>query len=153
MADGDQPSSTQSVNGDGIEAKLKHLEFIQGAIARMSTSSFLFKGWAITIGAGLSAFAATSTTGVLRVALIGAIVSSVLFWGLDGYYLWIERRYRKLYCQVAAKPPQDINFSMETDRSHPAREWLGASFRPHIFVFYGAIILGEVLGLLFIKGK
>jgi hypothetical protein len=34
-----------------MDAKLKHLEFIQAVISRMSTSSFIFKGWAITIAA------------------------------------------------------------------------------------------------------
>lgn len=153
MPEAEPIESTQHVNGDGIDAKLKHLEFIQSAIARMSTSSFLFKGWAITIAAGLSAFAATSTTEGLRVALIGAIGSSLLFWGLDGYYLWIERRYRKLYQQVAASQPENVDFSMNTDRSHPICEWFRAVFRPHVSIFYGAVVLGEILGLIFIKGK
>jgi hypothetical protein len=138
---------------DGIDAKLKHLEFIQGAIARMSTSSFLFKGWAITIAAGLSAFAATSTNSVLRVALAGAIVSSLLFWGLDGYYLWIERRYVALYQRVAAMPPREIDFSMQTDKSDPVWEWLKTCFRPHLWGFYPAIVAGEIAGLFLIKGK
>ena len=146
-------ASTPPLAGDGLEAKLKHLEFIQGAIARMSNSSFLFKGWAITIAAGLSAFAATSSRDVLRVALTGAIVSSVLFWGLDGYYLWIERRYVALYKSVAGKEPGDIDFSMETDRSKPARSWFRACRRPHLVYFYGLIVVGEVVGLLLIKGK
>jgi transposase len=34
-----------------LEAKLKHLEFIQTVITRLATNSFLFKGWAITIAA------------------------------------------------------------------------------------------------------
>jgi hypothetical protein len=153
MPEPDPAASKPSVNGDGIEAKLKHLDFIQGAIARMSTSSFLFKGWAITIAAGLSAFAATSTTGVLRVALIGAILSSVLFWGLDGYYLWIERRYVALYNKVAAQRPDEIDFSMQTDKSHPACAWFKTCLRPHLWVFYGAIIVGEAVGLGLIKGK
>jgi hypothetical protein len=152
MQETDPTAPSPSVNGDGIEAKLKHLEFIQGAIARMSTSSFLFKGWAITIAAGLSAFAATSTTGVLRVALIGAILSSVLFWGLDGYYLWIERRYVVLYNRVAAQRPCEIDFSMQTDKSNPVSEWFKICFRPHLWVFYGAIIIGEAVGLGLIKG-
>jgi hypothetical protein len=142
-------SSTQA--GDDLEAKLKHLEFIQGAIGRMSNSSFLFKGWAITIAAGLSAFAATSDQGVLRVALIGAIVSSILFWGLDGYYLWIEHRYVALYKTVAGKEGTD--FSMETDRSKPVCNWLKRCRRPHLVSFYGVIVIGDVVGLLLIKGK
>ena len=39
-----------------MEAKLKHLEFIQTVITRMATNSFLFEGWAITIAAGLAGF-------------------------------------------------------------------------------------------------
>lgn len=142
-----------AANGGGIEAKLKHLEFIQAVIARMSNSSFLFKGWAITIAAGLSAFAATSSQGVLRVALIAAIVSSVLFWGLDGYYLWIEHRYVALYQKVADMEPSEIDLSMQTDRSNSAREWLKACVRPHLLFLYGTMLIGEVIGLLLIKGK
>ena len=67
-----------------MDAKLKHLEFIQSVISRMATNSFLFKGWAITIAAGLSAFAAADTkAGALSIAL----VSTFIFWALDGYYL------------------------------------------------------------------
>jgi len=145
-------SADSPSDGGAIDAKLKHLEFIQSAIARMSTSSFLFKGWAITIAAGLSAFAATSTTDALRVALVGAIVSSLLFWGLDAYYLWIERRYVALYQRVASMPPREIDFSMQTDKSDPVREWFKTCFRPHLWVFYLAIVLGEIIGLVLLKG-
>ena len=87
-----------------MEAKLKHLEFIQAAIARMATNSFLFKAWAITIAAGLSAYAAAdSRIAVLTVAL----VTTVLFWGLDGYYLWLEQGFRDLHSVVAAKKGDD----------------------------------------------
>src|SRR5579875_1978829 len=125
---GDSPSGASAGSHSGsLDAKLKHLEFIQGVIARMSNSSFLFKGWAITIAAGLSAFAATSSQSVLRVALIGAIVSSVLFWGID--------------C------------STETEKSKPACNWLTSCRRPHLVSFYGLIVTGEVVGLLLIKRK
>jgi hypothetical protein len=151
---GDSPSGASAGSDSGsLDAKLKHLEFIQGVIARMSNSSFLFKGWAITIAAGLSAFAATSSQSVLRVALIGAIVSSVLFWGLDGYYLWIEHRYVALYKTVASKEPDKIDFSMVTEKSKPACNWLTSCRRPHLVSFYGLIVIGEVVGLLLIKGK
>jgi hypothetical protein len=35
------------------ENKRKHLEFIQGVITRMNTSSFLIKGWTITLVSAL----------------------------------------------------------------------------------------------------
>lgn len=152
--DSDMSQGPEAETGDGrIDAKLKHLEFIQAVIARMSTSSFLFKGWAITIAAGLSAFAATSTSGVLRVALVGAIFSSVLFWGLDGYYLWIERKYVGLYKKVAATPASKVDFSMVPDNPKPFGKWVRTCRRPHLVFFYGLIVIGEVVGLLLIKGK
>ena len=67
-----------------MEQKLKHLEFIQAVISRMATNSALFKGWAVTIAAGLSAFATAET----KVALLFiAIISTTMFWALDGLYL------------------------------------------------------------------
>ena len=35
--------------------KLKHLEFIQGIITRMANNSFMLKGWAVTLVAGIFA--------------------------------------------------------------------------------------------------
>lgn len=146
-------SNLPAPNGGDLNAKLKHLEFIQGVIGRMSTSSFLFKGWAITIAVGLSAFAATKSHDVLRVALIGALASTVLFWGLDAYYLWIEHRYVALYREVSKKEPAEINFAMDTDKSAAAREWFKRCLRPHLVFFYGVIFIGEAIGLYLIRGK
>jgi hypothetical protein len=146
-----EASSSGSTNG--MDAKLKHLEFIQAAIARMSTSSFLFKGWAITIAAGLSAFGAADTKSAIGVALGTAIVSTMLFWGLDGYYLWLERGFVKLHDTVAAKSEADIDFSMRIDKSKAVRRWLRTCFRHHLFFFYGTIIVLEVIGLSVIRSK
>ena len=134
-----------------MEAKLKHLEFIQAAIARMATNSFLFKGWAITIAAGLSAAAAASSrTGLVAVALI----STVMFWGLDGYYLWLERGFVALHNEVTAKSEADIDFSMRIDKTHPVRRWLKTCRRYHLLAFYGSITVIEVIGIFVIrKGK
>ena len=38
-----------------MEKKLKHLEFIQNAINRMASNSFIIKGWCITLIVGLFA--------------------------------------------------------------------------------------------------
>jgi hypothetical protein len=103
-----------------MEAKLKHLDYIQAAISRMATNSFLFKGWAITIAAALSAFAAVDTKIAL---LIIALASTVMFWGLDGYYLWLERGFVKLHNEVAAKDEANIDFSMKIDKTDAAWKW------------------------------
>lgn len=131
-----------------MEPKLKHLEFIQGAISRMATNSFLFKGWAITIAAGLSAFGAANTKAAL---LVIALVSTAMFWGLDGYYLWLERGFIDLHKRVAAKDEADIDFSMQIDKTHAARKWFKTCWRYHLVLFYGIIIVVDVVGIFVIK--
>src|SRR6266702_2736166 len=133
-----------------MECKLKHLEFIQAAISRMATNSFLFKGWAITIAAALTAFAAVETKVVL---LTIALVSTVMFWGLDGYYLWLERGFVALHNEVAAKAEADIDFSMKVDKSHAMRAWLNTCRRYHLFFFYGSIVVIDIIGIAVIKGS
>ena len=39
-----------------LENKLKHLELVQGVVNRMSNNSFLLKGWAVTLVAGIVCF-------------------------------------------------------------------------------------------------
>jgi hypothetical protein len=132
-----------------MEAKLKHLEFIQAVISRMAQNSFLFKGWAITIAAALTAYGAVHT----KHALLGiALVSTVMFWGLDGYYLWLERAFIKLHEAVAAKPADKIDFDMRPDKSCAASTWFKTCWRPHLLFFYGALIVVDVIGILVIKG-
>ena len=38
-----------------MDKKLKHLEFIQGVINRLSTNSFLLKGWSVVLVSALFA--------------------------------------------------------------------------------------------------
>ena len=131
-----------------MECKLKHLEFIQAAISRMATNSFLFKGWAITIAAALSAFASVETKTVL---LLIAVISTIMFWALDGYYLWLERGFIRLHSQVALKNEGEIDFSMRIDKTHALCRWLKTCFRPHLVAFYGTIILVDVIGIIAIR--
>lgn len=133
-----------------MEAKLKHLEFIQAAISRMATNSFLFKGWSITIAAGLAAFGVANTRAAL---LIVALVSTVMFWALDAYYLWLERGFVKLHEQVAAKKEADIDFSMKIDKTGAAWKWFKTLFRYHLCLFYGSIITVDVIGIIVVRSK
>ena len=131
-----------------MEAKLKHLEFIQAVIARMATNQFLFKGWAITIAAALSAFAAVDTRWAL---LVVALASTLLFWGLDGYYLWLEHGFVKLHNIVAVKDEADIDFTMKIDKSNATSEWLRTCMRHHLYAFYGIIVIVDCVGIVVIK--
>ena len=67
-----------------MDKKLKHLEFIQGTISRMSNTSFLLKGWSVTIIGGLFALSEKQS----QMELLWMIVLiAIIMWGLDGYFL------------------------------------------------------------------
>ncbi len=134
---------------DEIAAKLKHLEFIQGVISRMAMNSFLYKGWAISVAVGLAAFAAVDSRSALLAIAIG---SSLLFWGLDGYYLWLEHGFINLYETAAKKSGADVDLSLKIDKSRPFCGWVKTSFRPHLFMFYGVIIVLDVVGIFLVRG-
>lgn len=70
---------------------------IQAIIARMAGNSFLLKGWAVTLVAGLTAVAKTGQH--VHVAWIGCGVAAV-FAVLDAMYVALEREYRALYRRV-----------------------------------------------------
>lgn len=94
-----------------MEKKFKHLEMIQGIINRMAGNSFMLKGWAVTLVAGVYALASNDTN---KVYFLIAYVPIIIFWGLDAYYLRQERLYRKLYDKVRKQDENDIDFSMNT---------------------------------------
>jgi hypothetical protein len=133
-----------------MDAKLKHLEFIQAVIARMANNSFVFKGWAITIAAALSGFAAVDRKqGLLAIAL----ATTLMFWALDAYYLWLERCFVALYTKVAAKAAESIDFKMGIDKTGAAIAWFKTCWRPHLWLFYGTIIVVDAVGIFVVKPK
>jgi hypothetical protein len=142
------------MNGEAwqMDRKLKHLEFIQGTINRLSTNSFLLKGWSVVLVAGLFAFAAANS----ELAFVYlAYFPAVVFWGLDGYFLWQERVYRELYNRVRVKEAEEIDFSMDTrDVSNDVSGWVRATFSKTLIPFHGVLIgaIIIVMVILIVRG-
>ncbi len=93
-----------------MEDKRKHLELVQGVINRMASNSFMLKGWAVTLVAGIFALAGKDTD---KLYFLVAYVPIVIFWGLDAYYLLQERLYRSLYDKVRQTDEDKIDFSLK----------------------------------------
>jgi len=129
-----------------MESKLKHLEMIQGVINRLSTNSFLLKGWSVVLVSSLFALSASdSNTAFLFLAYIPAII----FWGLDGYFLWEERKFRKLYDQVRKTDESKIDFTMDTTMIiNEAGSWASATFSKTLFPFHGILIISILVVML-----
>ena len=93
-----------------MEKKLKHLELVQGIISRMANNSFMLKGWAVTLVAGIFALAGKDTD---KLYFLVAYIPVIVFWALDAYYLLQERLYRSLYDKVRQTDEDTIDFSLK----------------------------------------
>ena len=128
-----------------MEAKTKHLEFIQTTINRMANNSFLLKGWAITVVGGLLVFEFKSLD--CWHVFVSLLVLS-FFWMLDGYYLHQEKLFRELYEITAKKKEDEISFSMKTERCEKDEDWFDCIFSPTLRVFYGGLLLVHIIILI-----
>jgi len=129
------------------EAKLKHLELIQGVINRMASNSFFLKGWCVTLVSAVLALSAKDAD--RRFALL-AYYPVLMFWILDGYFLRQERLFRKLYDKVRVTVETAIDFSMDTSSFVDAvQSWPRVTVSVTLAVFYltmvGAILLVSIL--------
>ncbi|HEV8539048.1 MAG TPA: hypothetical protein VGR15_09050 [Bacteroidota bacterium] len=126
-----------------MENKRAHLQMIQAVINRVAGHSFLIKGWTITLAAAFFAVAQKeSNPGFMYLAYFPVLV----FWALDGYYLWQERQLGKLFDRVRTLKETEIDFSMDTSgvESKAGSIWM-AMFSQTLLDFHGAVVLAIVL--------
>ena len=83
------------MEGTMIDARIKHLEFIQAVIARLARNSYFIRGWTLTLVSVLFVVGAGQDFNPLFYLL--ALIPIGAFATLDGYYLWQERLFRDLY--------------------------------------------------------
>jgi hypothetical protein len=122
--------------------KLKHLELILSILNRLSTNSFLLKGWSVVLVSALFALSASDRRPGF--ALL-AYIPAVIFWGLDGFFLWQERLYRALYNHVRTLKEEEIDFSMDTNAFKVGNDWVAATLSKTLIPFHGVLILAIVV--------
>lgn len=91
------PEKILSEESQSVQA---HLNILQGVIQRMATNSTSCKAWAITVVSAVLVIVADK--GKPEFAWI-ALLPTVLFAGLDIYYLAMEKAFRKSYRDFVAK--------------------------------------------------
>ena len=126
--------------------KQKHLEFIQGVVNRLATASFRMKGWAVVLASALFVLMKEGLGGLTPVALVPVLI----FWGLDGYFLWQERLFRGLYDHVRVLEEGSVDYSMDVSafRSGWKQTWIGAVLSITLILFYGALAAAVAVALL-----
>lgn len=124
------------------DGKKEYLQMLQEPICRMSTISAIFKGFAATIVAGISAISySTTNIWVLGLSFLPVFAFAIL----DIYYLKLERKFRFLFDQVRLDK-HDIDFSMKLTSdpleiiSAKAQTW-DCIKSPSIYLFYPLMLL------------
>lgn len=125
--------------------KIKHLEFIHNTINRMSTNSFIIKGWCITIFAAVYTLAAKDADKSYN--LINYLIVPI-FWYLNAYFLQLERKYRILYDKVRIIDDASINFSMDislSDFNSPKTSINSCFFSKSLWPLYIILLLANAI--------
>ena len=136
-----------------MENKIKHLEFIQHTICRLADNSFRLKQWSVFLAAATLALLSQQPAPI-GWAIFIPLIPVLVFWGLDGYFLWQERLYRKLYNQVRILNEKEIDFSMNTyhfqTNPKPFVQWLCVTLSKTLFIFHGCFaLLILIAGIIF----
>lgn len=126
---------------------LKEIDLIQAVVTRMANTSFLIKGWSVTMMTFI--FATKSKPEALPLVFVPIL----LFWILDAYFLQQERLYRKLYQWVVENRmlSDKYLFSLSTARVQDQKKSLiQVMLSTTLIVFYGGALLLVIIYLVYI---
>jgi hypothetical protein len=48
---------------------------------------------------------------------------------------------------------KDVDFAMTTDKARAARTWFKTCWRPHLWIFYGSIIVIDLVAISLLRSK
>jgi hypothetical protein len=113
------------------EEDRRYLDQLQAVIARMGANSFTLKGWSVTL---VSAILALSNKEP-RVVML-AFIPVLIFWGLDAYYLALERGFSNLVTSFVNGSVDAPVYGFKTGNIN----WLEAMYGPAMLFFYGVLI-------------
>lgn len=134
------------------EELFKEIDLIQNCINRMAQNSFMLKGWALTIFAGVTAFTKGENFSEPVTLIFTTIVPFVCFWILDTFFLQTEKKYRRMYEEMLIKRKannSDGQYDLNP-RRFKVECFLRVMFSLTLVLFYGIPLLASVV-LLVIK--
>ncbi|MCD6013754.1 MAG: hypothetical protein K0Q79_3616 [Flavipsychrobacter sp.] len=122
------------------EKKHKHMDYAQSIISRMASNSFLIKGWTITLVSAIIALSSKEASGMY---IYASLIPVLIFWVLDGYFLFQERLYRSLYNEVRQKKEDDsIDYDLNaTGFEGGNKTWGNSIFSKTLIIFYATLII------------
>lgn len=127
----------------------KEIDLIQNCISRMARNSFFIKGWSITLI--VITWAILDKEGGSCLSLLLLIIPILAFWGLDGYFLRLERMYRKMYGWLLKSRIEEADFNKLYDLN-PSRfqtevaSWIEVVFSKTLLSFYLTLVTIVIIG-------
>lgn len=121
----------------------KEIDLIQECIRRMSHNSFMVKGWALTLLAGVTAFTHGDNFKDVVLLICSTIIPFVCFWLLDTFFLHTERKYRKMYeVMLEKRRKDDLSGQFELNPQNVSINCFGKTmFSTTLVFFYGIPLL------------
>ena len=120
---------------NGTEKVVKHLEMTQSVINRLGRNSLLLKSWSMTILVAAMVLIARENL-ENRYFVLVLFLPVVGFWILDGYFLWQERLFRKVYDEIREQTETNFEMNLGKHRSKPKCSWISAVFSITLVIFY-----------------
>jgi hypothetical protein len=127
----------------------KYLDYLQAAITRMAGHGFAMKGWSITVTTAVLGVA--SKAGDAHLCVIG-LLPVLLFWGIDTYFLVLERRFRSLF-KAAAKQAAGTG-AATLDMSPGTVGWRDVARilpRPALLAVHGTLAASLLMGWVLLR--
>ena len=122
----------------------KEIDLIQGCINRMAQNSFMLKGWALTIFAGVTAFTKAQNFSDPVTLIFTTIVPFVCFWILDTFFLQTENEEMLINRKANNTDGQyDLN-----PRRFKVECFLKVMFSITMVLFYGIPLLASIAFLI-----
>lgn len=133
------------------EELFKEIDLIQNCINRMSQNSFLIKGWALTIFAGVTAFTKGENFSNPVILICTTIIPFVCFWILDTFFLRTEKKYRKMYEDMLTKRKENNTEGQFELKPHNIKVdcYLKVMTSTTLVLFYGIPLLTSIILLIY----
>jgi hypothetical protein len=131
--------------GKIAELRVKHLEMVQGVVARLAGQGATIKNYCITVTTAVCGFAITLQRPF--VALL-ALFPIVIFALLDAQYLRVERRFRALFDQFRREDWRELPSFEISLNAAPEIAYASVLCSWSIFNFYAPLALGVVIVVL-----
>ena len=137
---------------NSTERVVEHLKMTQAVINRLGSNSFLVKSWSMTIIVAAMVLIAKHDVETSYFVLV-LILPVLGFWILDGYFLWQERLFRKIYDDIRVQSDTDFKMDVQRQKDKPKCSWISAIFSVTLVIFYFVEIAFTVFVFFIVDAK